>query len=67
MSNYVRNGELSFKRISKFGMEIARAEQHGQGEVFIELDDAAIERLYNHMMSMRSREAVEPAKGNCSP
>lgn len=60
---YVPNYEIGLKRNKRHGVQIKRASETGHGEVFVELDDATIIRLYEFMKTHRDREINEQAEG----
>ena len=60
---YVQNCEIALKRNKRHGVQIKRASETGHGEVFIELDDATIKRLYQFMVEQQDREMNEQAEG----
>lgn len=59
---YVPNCEIALTRNRKHGVQIKRASETGVGgEVFVELDDSTITRLYEFMLAHKSMEVSEPS------
>lgn len=55
---YVPNCEIALTRNRKHGVPVSEARLVG-GEVFVELDDATIARLYEFMLAHKSMEVSE--------